>query len=132
MNGRSSHWRCSVKKDVLENFTKFTRKHLYQSLFLNKVAGLPVFSPNTGKPATLLKKRLGQRGFPVNFVKFLRTPFLQNTSGRLLLEWIDSKRDNFGNLCLIMLNYLDYDHDFPICHLGDSLISCNKVNAIPS
>ena len=24
--------------------------------------------------------------FPVNFVKFLRTPFLQNTSGRLLLE----------------------------------------------
>ena len=23
--------------------------------------------------------------FPVNFVKFLRTPFLQNTSGRLLL-----------------------------------------------
>ena len=26
------------------------------------------------------------RFFPVNFVKFLRTPFLQNTSGRLLLE----------------------------------------------
>ena len=25
--------------------------------------------------------------FPVNFAKFLRTPFLQNTSGRLLLHW---------------------------------------------
>ena len=36
-------------------------------------------------PATLLKKRLWQRCFPVNFGKFLRTPFLQNTSGRLLL-----------------------------------------------
>ena len=24
--------------------------------------------------------------FPVNFVKFLRTPFLQNTPGRLFLE----------------------------------------------
>ena len=24
--------------------------------------------------------------FPVNFEKFLRTPFLQNTSGRLLVE----------------------------------------------
>ena len=24
--------------------------------------------------------------FPVNFTKFLRTPFLRNTSGRLLLE----------------------------------------------
>ena len=28
------------KKDVLKNFSKFTGKHLYQSLFLNKVAGL--------------------------------------------------------------------------------------------
>ena len=35
--------------------------------------------------ATLLKKRLQRRCFPLNFVKFLRTPFLQNTSGRLLL-----------------------------------------------
>ena len=37
------------------------------------------------KPATLLKKRLRHRCFPVNFAKFLRTSFLQNTSGRLLL-----------------------------------------------
>ena len=43
----------------------------------------------TGKglrPATLLKKILCHRCFPVNFAKFLRTPFLQNTSGRLLLD----------------------------------------------
>ena len=32
-----------------------------------------------------LTKRLWNRCFPVNFAKFLRTPFLQNTSGRLLL-----------------------------------------------
>ena len=38
------------------------------------------------RPATLLKKRLWHRSFPVNFAKFLRTPFLQNTSGRLLLQ----------------------------------------------
>ena len=37
------------------------------------------------RPATLLKKRLWHRCFPVNFVKFLRTPFLGNTSGWLLL-----------------------------------------------
>ena len=30
------------------------------------------------------KKRLQRRCFPVNFVKFLRMPFLQNASGRLL------------------------------------------------
>ena len=28
------------KKSVLKNFPKFTGKHLYQSLFFNKVAGL--------------------------------------------------------------------------------------------
>ena len=31
--------------------------------------------------ATLVKKRLWHRCFPENFVKFLRAPFLQNTSG---------------------------------------------------
>ena len=67
-----------MKKGVLRNFTKFTGKHLCQSLFFNKVAGL--------SPATLLKKRPWHRFFPVNFAKFLRTYFLQNTSGRLLLS----------------------------------------------
>ena len=32
--------RCSVKKNVLRNFAKFTGKHLCQRLFFNKVAGL--------------------------------------------------------------------------------------------
>ena len=63
---RSSHQRCFVKKGV-------TGKHLYQSLFFNKVAGL--------RPLTLLKKRLWYRCFSVNFAKFLRTPILKNTSG---------------------------------------------------
>ena len=37
------------------------------------------------EPATVLKKRLWHRCFPVNFAKFLRTPFLENTSGWQLL-----------------------------------------------
>ena len=74
---RSSHRRSSVKKGVLRNSTKFTGKHLGHSFFFNKVAAL--------RPATLLKKRLWHRCFPVNFAKFPRTAFLQNTSGRLLL-----------------------------------------------
>ena len=77
---RSRHRRCSVKKDVLRNFAKFTGKHLRQSLFFKKIAAL--------RPATLLKKKLWQSCFPVNFAKFLRTPFLQNTPGRLLLSTI--------------------------------------------
>ena len=30
------------------------------------------------RPATLLKKRLCHRCFPLNFVKFLRTPFIEH------------------------------------------------------
>ena len=74
---RSSHWRCSVRKGVLRNFAHFTGKHLCQSLFFNQVAGL--------SPAVLLTKRLWHRCFPVNFVKFLRAPILQNIFGRLFL-----------------------------------------------
>ena len=54
------------EKGVLRSSAKFTGKHLCQSLFFNKVAG---------RPGTLLKKRLWHRCFPVNFGKFLRTPF---------------------------------------------------------
>ena len=36
------------------------------------------------KTPVLLKKRLWHKCFPLNFAKFLRTPFLQNTSERLL------------------------------------------------
>ena len=70
---RSSRPEVFYKKGVLRNFAKFVGKHLCQSLFFNKVAGL--------RPATLLKKKLWHRCLPVNFEKFLRTPFLQNISG---------------------------------------------------
>ena len=77
LTARTSHLRCSAKKDVLRNFAKFTGKDLCQSFFFNKVAGL--------RPATLLKKRPWHRCFPVNFAKFLRSPFLQNAFEQLLL-----------------------------------------------
>ena len=70
-----------MKKGVLKIFTKFTGKHLRQSLFFNKVAGLKC----SASLQLYLKKRLWRSCFPVNFAKLLRTPFLQNTSGWLLL-----------------------------------------------
>ena len=77
MVNRRSRPEVFCKKGVLRNFTKFTGKHLCQSLFFNKVAGL--------RPATLLKKRLWNRYFPMNFAKFLRTPFFTEHLWRLLL-----------------------------------------------
>ena len=65
------------EKAFLENSPNSQGKHLFQSLF-NKATGL--------RPKSPLEKRLWYRCFSVNFVKFLRTPFLQNTSGQPLLE----------------------------------------------
>ena len=48
---RRSRPKVFCKKGVLRNFTKFTGKHLCQSLFFNKVAGL--------RTATLFKKGSG-------------------------------------------------------------------------
>ena len=74
---RSSHQCCSIKRGVLRNFTKFTGKYLCQS------ARVPF---SRAQACNLLKKRLWHRCFPVNFEKFLRTSFLQSTSGRVLLD----------------------------------------------
>ena len=61
------------KKSALRNFVKFPGKYLYQSLFFNKET----------KACNFIKKDSGL----LNFTKYLRAPFLQNTSGRLFLEF---------------------------------------------
>ena len=68
-NKRKQPLEVFYKKCVRKNFAKFTGKYLCQSLFFNKVAILN----------------------PVNFAKFIRTPFSQNTSVRLLLNKIISR-----------------------------------------
>ena len=82
---RSSRPYVFCKKDVHRNFTKFTGKHLCQSLFFNKVAACRVSFLIKLQPATLLKKKFWHRCFPVNFAKILRTPFLTDHLRWLLL-----------------------------------------------
>ena len=61
------------------------------------------------RPATLLKLRLWYRCFPVSFLKFSRTSFWQNTSGRLFLELgipcalAINSNDGFKRACGILL-----------------------------
>ena len=59
--------RCSVKKVFLEISQNLQENTCARVSFFNEDAGL--------RPATLFKKRLWHRCFPVDFVKFLRTPF---------------------------------------------------------
>ena len=69
-----------------------------ESLF-NKVEGL--------RPATLLKKRLWRRCFPVNVAKFLRTPFVSEHLWWLLLQEA-AKREDCKSIsffvCVIIVN----------------------------
>ena len=55
------------KKRFSEKFCKIHRKAPVPESFFNKVDGM--------RAATLLKRRLWHRCLPVNFAKFLRTPF---------------------------------------------------------
>lgn len=59
--------RYSMKKMFLE---VSTGKHLHRNLFFSKVAGI--------NPATLFKKTLRHRCFPVNFENFVRTLFIEH------------------------------------------------------
>ena len=113
MNVRNSHQRYSVKKGVPRNLTKFTGKHLCQGLFFNKVAGL--------MPATLFKKILWHRCFPVNFVKFLRTPFLTEHFGTTA----------FGILCRHnVFKVIDRDRMTSLLRLFWYLCFLKRFNAI--
>ena len=58
-----------MKKRFLKNFAKCTGKHLCQSLFFNKAAGL--------RSATILKKRLRHSYFPANTAKLLRKHYFE-------------------------------------------------------
>ena len=99
MNNIDNGWYCTKRAETPHSFVKFQKQPAEESCkktcsqkclkilrktpvpesLLNKVAGL--------RSATLLKKRLRHRCFPVNFAEFLKTPFLQNTSERLLAEF---------------------------------------------
>ena len=74
--------RCSQK------FTKFTGKHLCQSLFFNEVASL--------RPATLSKKTLAQV-FSCEVCEIFKNTFFTDTFGRLLLN-LNSRHVNQTNL----------------------------------
>ena len=63
---RSSHQRGSVRKSVLRNFTKFTGKHLCQSLLFNKARNF-------------IKKETLAQVFSCEFSEIFKKAFLHRT-----------------------------------------------------
>ena len=70
---RSSHQGCPMKEVFLKISQNSQENTCARVSFLIKLLDL-------------LKNRLWHSCFPVDFAKFLRTPFLENTFGLLLLE----------------------------------------------
>ena len=84
----SSHPKVFCKEGVLRKFTKFTGKHLCQSPFFNKIAGL--------SSVTSFKKTLWHRCFPVNFAKFLTLFPTEHIRWLLLPRYVNGFIDNFS------------------------------------
>ena len=88
-----------MREGILRNFAKFTGKHLRQSLFFNKL-----------------------------YAKFLKTPFLQNTSGRLLLCILETYflvEENFKSL-FIFLDIISFPHSVSRCLADPSSLNGNN------
>ena len=85
---RSSRPDVFCKKGVLRDFTKFTGKHLSQSFFFNKVAGLSC----RPKACNFIKKETLAEVFSCEFYEiskntfFYRTPLVTASAVKLLFE----------------------------------------------
>ena len=89
---RSSHQRCSVRKgvkiEILQNSQENTCARV--SFLITLLAwDLQLY----------LKKEALTQAFSLNFAKFLKIPFLQNTSGRLLLFLEPNALYKIGYIC---------------------------------
>ena len=88
-NIRSSRPEVFCKKGVLRNFTKFTGKHLCQSLFFNKVAGLT--------PANFIKKEALAQVFCREFCEISKNTFFIEHLWWLLLKHVIKQPKNTGS-----------------------------------
>ena len=109
----SSRPEVLCRKGVLKIFAKSTGKHLWPGL----------------RPATLLKKRLWHWCSPVNFVKFSRTSFLQNTScgcfSKCLKDYLSQRKHKIKvtNMFSNLTNTLHGIYSKALCWVHYSLVS---------
>ena len=96
------------KKNVLRSLTKFTEKHLCQSLFFNKIAGL--------RPATLFKKETLAHVFSCESCKIFKNTFftenLWTTASNKLWGLIPLKTISLNIFCLLNQQLVCNGHYF--------------------
>ena len=126
---------CSVKKVFLE-ISQNLQENTCVRVFFNKVAGL--------RPATLLKKSLWHRCFPVNFAKFLRKPFFKEHLRWLILQFKSNMYESFIELihklsmCFFLPCILTYVQSsnkhhwikFKICSKSNINVPQNEANHV--
>ena len=77
------------------------------------------------RPATLLKKKLWHRCFPLNFAKFLRTPLsIEHLRWLLLTKQMISKPDDFCSIFKILFLYIK---NYSVLKLLAGLGKCDFV-----
>ena len=96
------HWRLNFDNVVRYSALKNSRPEVFcKKVFLevaqnsqeNTCDGASFFNKVEGlTPATLLKKRLWHKCFPVNFAKFIRIPFLTQHLGLWLSKYSKTNR----------------------------------------
>ena len=95
--GEAVFERCSVRKGVPGNFAKFTGKHLCQSLFFNKVAGLRPEACNFIKKETLAQV------FFCKFYEISKNTFSYRTppaaASPIGMKYLHSKDFEAGHTC---------------------------------
>ena len=106
------------KKGILKNSAKFKGKHLYQSLFFNKVAG------HRPQACSFIKKETLTQVFSCEFCEHV---FLQDTSGGCQLQIttfsgrtdFESIKNNFGGV-----------HSFARLHTSEAFVQKCSVKKV--
>ena len=113
-------WSEAATRGVLKKFVKFTGKLLCQNLFFNKVSDL--------RPATLLKKILWYRYFPVNFYEIFKNTFFTDQLWTTASFWYQSGSES-GSKKHFMTNFEEhwrtsatadklFECVWPLCGIG--------------
>ena len=91
---------CSIKISVLKNFVQFTGKHLCQSLFLNKVAGLRLIQNRLTASFTKMTNVLTvHQFFPISFFESIVTCYVWK------IVWV-ANVNNFRVVLIPIVNYV--------------------------